>query len=186
MLDAAELGQRIRTFTATAFRLETLAWYDVASDWNDFDRWRAGEPGPTPERKQPWLTRLRSEVEQGLYRHRVHIVTPPISDYLRYEAEWSYVPNSQVGEDIRILDTSERALPAAVADHDFWLLDSDTDHAAVLRMFYDAAGRFIGAEEADAAELNDYRTARDAAWSAAEPFNSWWARHPEYHRSRAA
>ena len=57
------------------------------------------------------------------------------------------------------------------------------DDRVVVRMQYDPAGRFTGAEILAEAELPRYRTARDAALSAAEPFTSYWQRHIEFHRS---
>jgi hypothetical protein len=104
-----------------------------------------------------------------------------LTDYLRYEAEWGYLPNSEAGEDIRILDLAERPRPDGLADHDFWLIDDQL----VIRMHYDDRGRFAGAEVLGADMLPRYRAARDAAVQAAEPFASYWARHPEYHRAVA-
>ena len=84
----------------------------------------------------------------------------------------------RAGEDIRVLDLAERPRPAAVVDHDFWLID-DRD---VLLMRYDASGRFMAAELLPPSELPRYQAARDAALAAAEPFGPWWQRHPEYYQ----
>ncbi|MGH3910556.1 MAG: DUF6879 family protein [Pseudonocardiaceae bacterium] len=51
------------------------------------------------------------------------------------------------------------------------------------RTHYDDDGHFLGAIVVDPAESGRYQAARDAAWDAAEPFEAWWARHPEYHRA---
>jgi hypothetical protein len=176
MLSAAQLGTYIdQRLTRTAFRLEVLDRYDVESDGDDFAHYLRGEPSPTPERKQPWLDRLRHEHRVGILNHRVHILRTPLTDYLRYECEWGYAPNAEAGEDIRILDLAERALPDGLVDHDFWLID---DRCAV-RMHYDGLGRFIGAEPVEDNKVPRYRQARDAAVAAAEAFVTWWARHPE-------
>jgi hypothetical protein len=178
-MDEAELGDYIDSlFTRTLFRLETLAFYDVDSDGTDYHRFLAGEPGPTIARKQPWLDTLAAERARGLYTHRVHILTPPLTAYLQYECEWGYAYNARAGEDIRILDLSEQPEPEAIVDHDFWLIDD----RRVARMHYDRGGRFAGADVAAASDVPRYRRARDAAWAAAEPFATWWARHPEHHR----
>jgi hypothetical protein len=181
MLEAPQLGEFIRSrFTRLAFRLETLDAYDVGSDGGDVARYLRGEPEPDPERKGAWLARLRDERAAGKFRQRVHVLRSPLSDYLRYECEWGYVPNVAAGEDVRILDLAEQPRPAGLdIDHDFWLLDDQ----AVVRMHYDPAGRFTGAEILTEADLPRYRAARDAALSAAEPFTSYWQRHTEYHRS---
>ena len=46
-----------------------------------------------------------------------------MTDYLRYELGWSYPPNVNVGEDIRILPTQPDRWPT-LPRHDYWLFDS--------------------------------------------------------------
>jgi hypothetical protein len=112
------------------------------------------------------------------------VLRSPLSGYLRYELEWGYAPNSEAGQDIRVLDLAERARPEALAeiDHDFWLIDGET----VARMIYDAGGRFVAAEILPPAQLPRYLAARDAALAAAEPFRSYWDRHPQFHQANQA
>lgn len=178
MLDERELGAYLRDATRSLFRLETLPTYDVPTDRGDFPRYLAGETGPDMERKGRWLDFLREQRAQGVYRHRVRVLRTPLSDYDRYACDWGYAYNVPAGDDTRILDLSERPLPAAVVDHDFWLVD----HERAVRMHYDDAGRFLGATVVEPVELGRYQAARDAAWQAAKPFDGWWAQHPEYHR----
>jgi len=184
MLTATELGEYIDArLTRSAFRLELLDRYDVETDGVDFARYLRGEPGPTPERKGPWLDRLRREREAGILNHRVHVLRTPLNDYLRYECEWGYAPNVAAGEDVCILDLAEQPAPPQLVDHDFWLINDE--HG--IRMHYDTDGRFVGAEPASVSELPRYRQARDVALAAAEPFAVWWARHPdEWRANRAA
>jgi hypothetical protein len=179
MLDVQELGGYIQeNFSKTLFRLETLDQYEVASDGSDFARYLNGDPGPDPERKQPWLDHLRNEAERGLYRHRVHILRSPLSDYIRYECEWGYAYNVRAGEDVRILDVAERSCPEDVVDHDFWLIDD----VKVLRMHYGANGQYLGAEIMPDHTLAKYRATREALWQASEQFEHYWAGHSEYWR----
>lgn len=175
MMNAAELRDFIReSFTRTAFRLETLQQYDPSAP--DFRRYLDGEASPN---KQAWIDRLRGERERGLYRHRVRIVTAPVTDYTRYECEWGYAPNAEAGEDIRILDLADRSLPpVGYTREDFWLID-DT---YALFMQYDHDGVFVGAE-LEPTMVQICRNVRDAIWLASEPFGTWWARHPELHRN---
>lgn len=163
-------------YTRTAFRLEVLPQYGVASDGTDVARYLAGEPDPTPERKNPWLDELRAEKAAGKYRHRVHVLTRPLTGYLRYECEWGYVPNVAAGETVRILDLTSRTAPAGLIDEEFWLLDDDT----VVVMHYNADGEFLGADLAN--DVGRYVRARDVAVAASEDFTTWWAAHPEEHR----
>jgi hypothetical protein len=179
MLTLPQLAEKISGFR-TAFRLETLDAYVSASDGVDVARYLRGEPEPDPERKGRWLAQLRAEREQGRLRQRVHVLASPVGPYIRYECEWGYLPNSVAGEDIRILDLAIRPRPAAleVVDHDFWLVDD----AEAIRMHYDPGGRFTAAEVLAPSTLPRYQAARDATLAAAEPFGSWWRRHPEYHQ----
>jgi hypothetical protein len=180
-MDATELRDFIREhFTRTAFRLETLQQYEVASDGNDFGRYLAGEAAPTPERKRPWLDRLRNERDRGLHRSRVRIVTHPITDYTRYECEWGYLPNAEAGEDIRILDMGENNLMRMgwLAQSDWWLIDD----GHLIQMHYaPTTGEFWGASLRPD-YVKQARAARDQAWETSEPFAAWWERHDELHR----
>ena len=178
MLTLAQVVELFETnFTRSAFRLEALDFYDVDSDGDDYHRYVAGEPDPDPDRKNPWLAELRAEKAAGRLRHRVHVLRTPLNDYLRYECEWGYVPNSEAGEDIRILDLAEVDRPAELIDGEWWILDEEI----VLRMIYDDGGKFLGAERVD--DVAPYLRARDAAIAASTPFPEWWNRHPEEWRT---
>ncbi|HWR47223.1 MAG TPA: hypothetical protein VN327_06350 [Pseudonocardiaceae bacterium] len=50
-------------------------------------------------------------------------------------------------------------------------------------MHYDDTGQFLGGETLPETETPRYVAARDAAWTAATPFESWWADRSQYHRS---
>jgi hypothetical protein len=179
MLDERDLGAYLRRATRSLFRLETLPVYDVPTDRGDFPRYLAGQPAPDMERKGRWLEFLRAQRAQGVYRHRVRVLRTPLSDYDRYACEWGYAYNVPAGDDTRILDLTERSGQTAAVDHDFWLLDQECP----VRMHYDGVGRFLGATVVEPDELGRYQAAREAAWRAAEPFGTWWDRHPEYHRA---
>jgi hypothetical protein len=190
MLDAADLGQLIaERFTHTAFRLETLPAYEVATDRNsggdvsDFDRYLAGEAEPLLDRKAPWLDVLAAERRGLKYRYRVRILGGPngTTPYERYSAEWGYAYNVRAGEGVFVLDRSERPVPPPVLQHDYWLLDDEV----AIRMHYEVDGQFAGATM-EPNMLDAYRASRDAAMAAAVPFAAWWARHPEQRRANVA
>lgn len=175
MLDATMLGGFLRSAHRDLFRLETRDFYDVPTDGGDYGRYLSGEPGPDAERKAAWHERLRSDRAQGVRRWRVHAVTEPLTDYLRFEFEWGHAPNAAL-EEIRVLTTGRS--PAGVALCDFWFVD-DRD---VLLMHYDETGKFTGAQIELRTELPRYRAIRAAAWESAEPFTPWWEARPQYHR----
>jgi hypothetical protein len=163
-----------------AARLEVLDRYDVASDGGDFARYLAGEDAPDPARKKPWLDELRRDTASGRVWRWVHVVRGPLSDYLRFGLEWGYIPNTEAGAQVRILDLAERPEPVGLIMDDFWLFDD----GAVLVMHYDDDGRFTGAEPVE--DNGRYRKALQVAWQAAEPVSAYWRSHPQYHRNLAA
>ncbi len=185
MLTLTELGPYIEVrFTRAAFRLETLQAYDVTSDGSDFGRYLAGETEPTSERKAPWLAQLAAEHARGLHRHRVRVVTAPVTDYTRYECEWGYAPNTAAGEDIRVLDLTASDVDSPLVGYtggDFWLITDHSGYDYPIVMHYSPGGQFLGADEAPETP-HRYREIRDLAWQAAEPFEQWWAQNPQLHR----
>jgi hypothetical protein len=54
ILDNEQLGEIL--LGHQRFRLETLADYSVGDDGVDYERFIAGAPEPTWERKRPWMT----------------------------------------------------------------------------------------------------------------------------------
>jgi hypothetical protein len=174
MMDEDQLGEYIEQhFTHTLFRLETHDYLDVGTDWDDYERYCAGLPGPNMDRKGPWMEVIRGEVAEGRYTYRVHVVRSPLTQYLRYAMEWGYAYNAQAGERIGIIDVAEQDCPAQIVFQDYWLIDGE--HVAL--MHYDGAGRYVGATIPEPGELGRYRAAADAAWAAAEPFQEYWSRH---------
>lgn len=171
-----------------AFRLETLQVYEVASDGSDYRRYLDGAPTWTSDRKQPWLDRLARERVAGIYRHRVRIVTHPVTPYTRYEAEWGYAPNVAAGEDVRILDLGERPMPdiGPAGLRDWWLLQGHDGVWRGVHMTYADDGRFVSAEEVGPRETELLLAAKESLWAAASPFADWWGRHPELHRDGLA
>jgi Family of unknown function (DUF6879) len=181
VLTENELGTYIdERLTRSAFRLELRDLYDTESERPDFARFLRGEPITPQAQRRPWLDRLRAEAEAGILNQRVHVLRTPLTDYLRFEAEWGYVYNAAAGEDIRIIDLADRPLPAGLTDHDFWLVDDTYP----IRMLYSSDGRFTGAEPVT--DPGPYQRTRAAAIAASEPFTSWWRRHTEEWRDHRA
>lgn len=171
------IGERYNQPGDRLFRMEILPEYEVASDGDDFQRWLECATEPTWTRKQPWLDTLRRERENGQISARVRILSEQVTDYERYACDFGYRYNGEY-EDIRVLRRGEHEIPAGLITHDFWIIRD----SIVVTMYYDEHGRFEGAEVADPGELAEHLHTRDQAWTAAEPFAAWWARHPELHR----
>jgi hypothetical protein len=167
-------------FGQSAFRLETLDHYAMEYEEEAVQRFLAGEPRDTAY-IDGWLQRVRAAVGGGRRVQRVHVVSEPLSDYLRFEIT-GYRLNVEAGEDVRILPrrtTDGLDLP----DHDFWLFDD----RQVVRMRYDGNGAFLGAELADdQGSAERYRAWRDATAGAAVPYDRYIAeRHEELETLRS-
>ena len=178
MLSGADLDALWDGLEREAFRLETLSEYSVPHEADVVRRYLAGAPHEETEFARAWSDYVAGMVAKGVTYHRVHVVHSPLSPYERYECEWGYSRYIQRGERAYILDTAEVARPPEVPDYDFWLLD-DTH---VIRMHYDAAGGFLGAELLPPATTDAHRQARDAALDRGVRFETYWRDHPEYWR----
>ncbi len=184
MLDLAELAALLgEHHRQDLIRVETLPRYRSASDGTELDRFLDGEAEPDRAAKAAWLDRIRTDTANGRKWRRLRIVEPPLTDYVRYSCEWGYTDNSAAGEQVRVLDLSEAPVgaDAVVGVGDFYLLDDDR----VAAMRYDPDGTFIGAELIADPVAEIHRAVARAGWAAAEPFDEWWCRHPEHHRSTA-
>ena len=152
------------SFQREAFRLETLPAYSMASEQAEYDTFLATGELHIPE-DDSWLVRVRRFRRTGRWIGRVHIITRPLTDYLRYEFA-VYRHTVQAGEDVQILDLTDQPNPG-LPSQDFWLFDEET---LVLSVF-SADGRTGGfARAPDPALTRQCRTVRDEVWSRAIPF----------------
>ena len=79
----------------TCYRVETLQRYDNGCKRDGLRRYLAGEPEPPGAGRAPWTRQLRAHATTVTRSWRVlHAVAEPLSDYLRYEAEWGYARNA--------------------------------------------------------------------------------------------
>ncbi|WP_187369578.1 DUF6879 family protein [Fodinicola acaciae] len=65
--------------------------------------------------------RVRGYRQSGKWIGRVHVIRRPLTDYLRFELA-AYRYNVAAGEDVRILDVTDRPNPG-LPDQDFWMFD---------------------------------------------------------------
>jgi hypothetical protein len=164
-----EAWQRyFRDFAASAFRLEQRQVYTMPGEADELRRFRAGEQ-PPEEYHYGWLDTVAEARKAGKTMRRVRIVTRPLTDYTEYEFAWGFVYNVLAGEDIRILDLTDRT-GLALPDHDFWLFDEVT----VVKLLYRPDGTQIGRELVENPDLSAYLNWRDAAWHDAIPFRDYW------------
>jgi hypothetical protein len=123
------------------FRLETLQQYDVEYEAREYQEFQqTGRLDPAPGK---WQHMISAHKQAGRSLQRVHVLVEPLTAYLRYELA-VYTRNARAGEQIGVIPTSPGAWPPGIPKaEDFWLFD-DADAWA---MIYDAAGRFIAAEQ---------------------------------------
>ncbi|MGW9214341.1 DUF6879 family protein [Embleya sp. NPDC055664] len=161
------------TFEREAFRLETLDDYSRSGNVDTYQAYLAGKPRPEDYNSR-WLTELRTHTGVGKRVYRVHILSRPLTPYLRFEIGWGYRTNMTAGEEFFILDVTNQPNPLPTAP-DFWLFDSR--FAAV--MSYDGHGGFTGAEVLPEDPAQEFVEYRDTALAHAVPFVTWWAEHGE-------
>lgn len=186
-------GQRILTIdelvtwigqnhTRDLFRLEVRDAYSVDSDGEDYRRYLRGESAPNAEAKQPWLDALAADTTAGRIWRKVHLVRGALTDYQRYEFEWGFAYNVTAGEQVRVLEVDAEQAERLAALGDFFVLDGEH----VLRNLYDDDDQFTGGQIIYGGEAAALRAVTGWVWDAAEPFTSWWERHPQYHRDTRA
>ncbi len=169
------LGDWFTAFERDAFRLETLDDYSQSGGVDAYQAFLAGEEQPESYKSSSWLTTVGNATAAGKRMYRVHILSRPLTVYLRFELSWGYRRNMSAGEEFFILDTTEQQNPIPDAP-DFWLFD---DRAAGV-MSYDGAGKYLGSELLEEDDrLTTFRNYRDTALAQAVPFTEWWAQHGE-------
>lgn len=168
LLTGDDWARYLYGFQRSAFRLELHAVYDMSDEENDYRRFLAGEDPPA-DLHYPWLDEVAEAVRSGKAMQRVHIVRCPLSDYLRFEFAWGYAFNVKAGEDIRILDLTDKPDPG-LPDHDFWLFDDER----VVKMLYRPDGTQIARELVENPDLDQYKRYREIALSGAVPFEEYW------------
>ncbi|MBK3628042.1 hypothetical protein JHN59_25005 [Streptomyces sp. MBT49] len=148
LLDGDEWQAKFRDFRREAWRLETLPQYLVPQEAEEFSAFQQGRKFPGPY-EDSWIQMLRTR-NVG----RVHIVSQPLSDYLRFEFERYYQHQAPAGEDIRILDVTARENPLPEVG-DFWMFDKET----VVLMHYHPDGKQISRElyEGDVTPFIEYQ-----------------------------
>jgi hypothetical protein len=167
------LGDLFDHFQREAFRLETLDDYSQSGNVDAYQLFLDSKDKPA-DSNADWLKEVRSHTSAGRRMYRVHVLSRPLTPYLRFELGWGYVTNATAGEEFFILDVTEQ--PNPLPDHvgDFWLFDSTSP----ARFSY-SDGKFLGADLLPDEEGPKYVSYRDMTLAHAVPFADWWAEHGE-------
>ncbi|MFI1939633.1 DUF6879 family protein [Streptomyces purpureus] len=153
-LDGEEWRAKFRNFQTEAWRLETLPQYLVPQEAEEIKAFRAGERINPETFSCEYTERLKRQRREGRRQGRVHIVSRPLSEYLEFEFSRYYRPHVLAGEEIRILDVTDRENPLPGVQ-DFWMFDRTT----VVLMHYEADGKQVSREvyEGDPAPFIEYQ-----------------------------
>ncbi|QHC27361.1 hypothetical protein GR130_35065 [Streptomyces sp. GS7] len=143
-----------RSNRTEAWRLETLPQYLVPQESGELAAFRAGERIDPHTYTSAYVKALKEHHAAGKRKGRVRIVTRPLSEYLEFEFSRYYRPHVLAGEDIRILDVTNRANPLEGVQ-DFWMFD----RSSVVLMNYEPDGCQISRElfEGDPAPFLAYQ-----------------------------
>jgi hypothetical protein len=167
-LEGEAWSRYFRDFEASAFRLELRQVYTMPDEEEDLRAFQEGQLPPS-DYHYGWLDTVAEARKNGKTMRRVRIVTRPLSFYTQWEFVWGFAWNVKAGEDIRILDVTDRAAPE-LPDHDFWLFDE----TQVVKLLYRPDGTQIGRELVEQRDLGAYLSWRDAAWEQAVPFTDYY------------
>lgn len=168
------LWENLVSFRYSLFRLETLQHYSGSSEDEAIAEWRRTATIPLTEELRQWCERIQRRVKDGCRVQRVHVVTEPLTDYMRFELA-SYEPNVEAGEDVRVIPVcDDRPWPSDVpSGTDFWLIDA----RQLWSMHYAPDGEWLGAElMTETQRIVDACAIRDAALAQSIPWRDYHAR----------
>ncbi|GGO86912.1 DUF6879 family protein [Wenjunlia tyrosinilytica] len=168
LLDGDEWTAKFQKFETEAWRLETMPHYHVPQEADEFSRFLTGERFSEPI-EDSWTSLIRNHREAGRTIGRVHVVTRPLSPYLQFEFARYYQHQAAIGEDIRILDVTERENPLPDVQ-DFWMFDRST----VVLMHFEEDGRQLG-RELHAGDLAPFCEYQRIALAESVPFQEYVA-----------
>ncbi|MFD9790925.1 DUF6879 family protein [Streptomyces sp. NPDC059070] len=153
LLDGDSWTAKFHDFQSEAWRLETLPAYNVPQEAEEIRAFQDGERIDPHTHSNEYTEDLKRVRREGKSKGRVHIVTRPLSDYLRYEFMY-YRPHVWAGEDVRIMDVTDRPNPLA-GIQDFWMFD----RREVVLMNYEEDGTQISREvfEGDVSPYVEYQ-----------------------------
>lgn len=159
-ITATEFADALRSFRASAFRLEVQPVYLEPVEQELLARFAAGEfmaPDEVPELAE-WFAQVSEQTAAGRTMTRVRVQTEPPTLYQQLE-QWADPWNIQAGEEIRYMSEATAlrvGLFPATEGRDWWLLDD----AVVIQFAHDPAGNRLRYNRTTDQE----QIARAAAW----------------------
>ena len=156
------LADSIAECRHSAFRLETRQQYAVGDEAEALAAFLAhGIRQPRSVRDDDYLRLVAGHVLGGRERSRVHIVTLPLTGYLRYELA-EYADLAVAGEQIFIADCGAIPEMASLRD-DFWLIDEGHATERAILLAYSEGAEYQGCSLAPRERLPELRKAKEIA-----------------------
>lgn len=168
LLDGEPWAAMFRNFKRSAWRLEVQPAYTMPAEAESLARFLRGEPKPDGHNAE-WHGTLRGAVAAGKSFGRVRVVRQPLTDYQRYGFAWGVPGNVAAGEDIRVLDLTDKDMD--LPEHDFWMFDEST----VVHLNYRPDGTQINRELIEDPDIGKYLAWRDLAVENSVPFSAYRA-----------
>jgi len=156
----SNLGQYIRSFRKSLFRLQARAVYSVGGeDEKNYRRFREGQVSlDVGDDGREWLRTIKGMTSEGRRWTNVQVLPSRLTPYLRYALQFGYVHYHASGAAVRFLLHSAPGDVLSLANKDFYVFDDKT----VILMEYDESGEFLGSEQmVSAAEIARYLSIRD-------------------------
>lgn len=174
-LTSEEFWEYFENFRTVAWRWEAQPVYTMPSEHDNITNFLAGKPKPATH-NAAWHEDIRTWAHHGKTLERVRVFSEPLTDYQRYQAEWTIPGNVAAGEDVRIIP-ADVAGQCGLPTYDFWIIDT----TIVVHLNFDDAGRLVDRELINNPDLAQYQGWQQLAIAHSVPFREW-----VHHRSGAA
>lgn len=155
------------------FRLGLLDEYNIDEEREFFDAYKQGKIIRS-ESLETFLTEIKRKHKNGIRMIWLQVVSLPLSDYLRFAIDGSYLQAQKQGVEFFMVTRDEvKELIGNVTD--YWLFDN----SVVLPMKYDDSGRFLGEGNPalDKEEVRKYLVVKEGLLSAAVPLTKFLKNH---------
>ncbi|MGW4216908.1 DUF6879 family protein [Streptomyces bacillaris] len=124
MPQSVSFDELLKSARHSAVHLEMRDAYGVGDEAADFATWRRTgqrDTDPASAYWTPWVDLVQSAVSRGVAVRRAHVVSEPVTEYIRYEHAGTVV-NILAGEQVRWLPRRQ-AVELMLPGSDLWIFD---------------------------------------------------------------
>ncbi|MBI2107259.1 hypothetical protein HYT57_04720 [Candidatus Woesearchaeota archaeon] len=155
-----------------AFRLELLPCYDIEKERESFKKFEKGVEVQSDKELLQFCKIISNFAGQGKKIIKVHVIPKRLTNYLRFEIETGYLPQSKAGAEIYLIysDMYKNLLAENFNPIDFWIFDNK----AVIELIYNKEGKFLRERMIkDKGLLELYINLKNNLVKNAIPLNEW-------------